>query len=156
MSRNANMRWEYSMIEWYSSGGSHRPAEHFGHPVHPSPDPVARTRPPATMRRYVMATAATAARRSPLSEVSTRSGKPGPGPRGGERTPPRLDIRRTVCPAPVDSSLRDTEGSDGGGEAGAEAKQRCDEPGPFTGDQEKAGRVHDIAAQPGAPWVAAI
>ena len=64
MSRNANIRWEYSMIEWYSSGGNHRPAEHFGHPVHPSPEPVARTSPPTAIRRNVRTTAATAKARS--------------------------------------------------------------------------------------------
>ena len=53
----ASRRCEYSMIAWVSSGGIHRPKQ-VGHPGHPSPEPVARTSPPAVMSRTVEAVVA--------------------------------------------------------------------------------------------------
>src|SRR5438132_8331524 len=92
MSTKAVIRWEYSMMAWYCSGGSHLLAEHLGHPEQPRPDPVARTRPPTATSTKVVAVAAMARVRNGRWDVPG-SGMGTEGLPGGARRDSRRDMR---------------------------------------------------------------
>ena len=88
-------RWLYSMMEWYSRGGSHRSVVHLGQPEHPNPDPVARTSPPMAISRKVVAVAAMESPRSHACERPLEL-TGGPAGRCGTDKVVRPDMRQSV------------------------------------------------------------
>src|SRR5215217_1082146 len=90
---SASDRCVYSISAWYWNGGIQRP-KHFGQSGQPSPEPLARTRPPHAMSRPVETVEATARIRKRLIEAVCA------GP-AGVRNYSRGVVDREACGATV-------------------------------------------------------
>jgi geranylgeranyl pyrophosphate synthase len=106
------------MIAWVSSGGIHRPKQ-VGHPGHPSPEPVARTSPPAVMSKTVEAVVAIVSFwKRVIVRARARANDSSTPPAGGRRCRNPVPRWHTACvpthdrtaPAPPSTAIEAVRG----------------------------------------------